>query len=197
MLEEVELLVGRGRPEVVALVGEGLLLTLALFVDYREAGLLPERRIREHQVVPIVGLAHKGVFHDHRRVFLLGNLAGADAVEVQVHGAEPGGIVDDLPALERVFAERLLLVAGEVVVLCDVVLGGEEEAAGPDGGVGDRLGRLRVDGLHRCLDERARGEVLSSTALRVLCVFLQEGPRRCHLSHPRPVPSRSRRQCIQ
>ena len=42
-----------------------------------------------------------------------GALRRADPVEQQVHGAEPGGRIDDLPAAERLVAEEPLLVRVE------------------------------------------------------------------------------------
>ncbi len=60
-------------------------------------------------------------------------------MEEEVHGAEAGGAVHDLDAAEGVEFEEALLVgihfAG--VVVADVFVGGEEEAAGARGGVHD------------------------------------------------------------
>src|SRR5205823_9819178 len=50
VLNEVELLVRGGRPEVGSVVREGLAVRLALLVDYRDARPLPERRIGEDHV---------------------------------------------------------------------------------------------------------------------------------------------------
>ena len=72
-------------------------------------------------------------------------LVAADAVQVEVHGAEPRRAVDDLPAAQRVVAQALLLVAVERIVAGDVVVRGEQEAAGAAGGIADGvawLGRM-------------------------------------------------------
>jgi hypothetical protein len=55
-------------------------------------------------------------------------------MQMEVHDAEPGGVVDDLPAAQSVVRDVVELVAVErVVVAEDVVIGGQEEAASPGG----------------------------------------------------------------
>ena len=63
-------------------------------------------------------------------------LVAADAVEVEVHGAEPRRAVHDLPAVQGVPLEPLPLapVHGRVAV-DDIVVGGQQEAAGAAGRV--------------------------------------------------------------
>ena len=56
----------------------------------------------------------------------------------------------------------------------DVVVGGEQEAAGAAGRVADRLAGLGSDGVDDRLDQRPRGEILPGAALGVLGVFLQQ-----------------------
>ena len=53
MLDEIELLVGCRRPEVIADHGQALVLSLAFAVHDRDRRLLPERRIGEHHVEPL------------------------------------------------------------------------------------------------------------------------------------------------
>ena len=83
--------------------------TLALLVHERHRRLLPERRIRQHHVEAVARVGLERVVHGDRAVRVL----GADAVQEQVHHAEPRGRVDDLPPAERVEAEVPLLVGVE------------------------------------------------------------------------------------
>ena len=71
---------------------------------------------------------------------------GADPVQEQVHRAQPRDAVHDLAAAQRLEAQVALLVAVEErVVAGDVVVRGEQEAAGAAGRVADRLaGRGRI-----------------------------------------------------
>ena len=109
-------------------------LGLALGVDDRDRRLLPERRIGEHHVEPLARVGPQRVVDVDRAV----GLGRLDAVQQQVHRAQPGGVVDDLPAGEQPRAEVALLVGVEVG-WCrqDVLVGGEEEAAGAAGRVAD------------------------------------------------------------
>jgi hypothetical protein len=96
-------------------------------------------------------------------------------VQVQVHDAEAGGVVDDLPAAQGVVRDVVELVAVErVVVAEDVVVGGQEKAAGPGGRVTDGVRRRRPHHVDDSLDERTRGEVLAGAGLDVLGILLQQ-----------------------
>ena len=61
VLDEVELLVLRRRPEILPLVGMVFLLQLALFVDDGDGALLAEGRIGEDHAVPLAGVAGEAV----------------------------------------------------------------------------------------------------------------------------------------
>ena len=78
----------------------------------------------------------------------------------------------------------------QLVVLLDVAVRGEQEAAGAAGRVGDDFAGLRLDAVHDGIDERARREVLARAALDVLGVALQQPLVRVALdvgAHPAPV----------
>jgi hypothetical protein len=96
-------------------------------------------------------------------------------MQEKVHDAQARRGVDDLPAAQGVVAQDALLVGVELVVvrIGDVVVGGEQEAAGAAGGVADALAGGGAHDLDHGLDERARGEVLAGAALGVLGVLLQ------------------------
>ena len=78
---------------------------LALLVDDGDAALLAERRVGQHHVEALAGLAAQA--RPRLRPGLVCAVA-ADAVQEQVHGAEPGDAVDDfqpksVPLLSRFF----------------------------------------------------------------------------------------------
>jgi hypothetical protein len=117
VLHEVELLVGGGGPEVVALVDHALAVGLTLFGDDHDARLLAERRVGEHHVVAVGSELAQGVVGAHGQALLdlgvgllglgalldeLGMLGiellrrGAHPVQHEVHGAQARDALDDL-----------------------------------------------------------------------------------------------------
>ena len=164
VLEEVELLVRGGGPEVVALVFLLLGADLAVFANDGVAAFLAEGRVGQNHVkLPAAGLG-QGVGAVHRRIVGVGG--GADAVQVKVHGAEADHAGDDVGAAQRRRLEVLHLRFAELVVLGDVVVRSQQEAAGAAGGIADHLSRLRLHHIDHRTDERARGEVLSCALVR-------------------------------
>jgi len=171
VLHEVELLVRRRRPEVVSDDHELLALALALGVHDRHRRLLAERRVRQHELEAVARVGLERVVDADRAVGLL----GADAVQEQIHHAEAGCVVDDLPAVQRVEAEGALLVGIEVgVVLRDPLVRGEQEAARAARGIADRHPRLGTHHLDERADQRPRREVLTGARLDVLGVLLEQ-----------------------
>ena len=137
MLDEVELLVAGGRPEVLPLVA----------VRRRPA----ERRVGQHHVEGLAGRVPQSVVHNDRRV----GLGALDAVQQHVHGAQTGRQVGNLPTGERTRAQVSDLVGFQVrEPLDDRPVCAQEEPAGAAGGVADavvRLGRHHIDdGVDEC-----------------------------------------------
>ena len=89
MLDEVELLVARGHPEVVALVGIVIAGDAAELVDGAESGFPAERRIRQYQRCVMLDLLGQRVVHlsEFRTV------CSSDAVQEQVHLRQPCGVL--------------------------------------------------------------------------------------------------------
>ncbi len=85
VLEEVELFVAGGRPEVVAQNLVTLLHLVAIPIDNRDAGLRAEWRIGEHHVVVGRWFGGEAVLAGGDVLFI------AQAVQEQVHGAEACG----------------------------------------------------------------------------------------------------------
>ena len=112
VLEEVQLLVlGRG-PEVLPLVGLVFLLQVARLVDDGDAAFLAERRIGQHHAESLAGIAGQAVHARRDRAGI-----GVDAVQVQVHDAQPGRVRDQFPALHEPRPQVLLLILVEVLAL--------------------------------------------------------------------------------
>jgi len=96
VLEEVELLVGGGGSEVLAAVGLRLAALLGPAVGDGDAALLAEGGIGKDDVHLIALFLKQGVGH------LYGAFLAADAVQVEIHGAQPGHAVHDVRAPEGV-----------------------------------------------------------------------------------------------
>ena len=99
---------------------------------------------------------------------------GADAVQVEVHPAQSGDVRDQLDGAQRVEAEVPLLIAVQVGVALDVIVRGQQKAAGAAGRVDHHLARARPNAIDDCLNDRARREVLPGAALYVLGVLLEQ-----------------------
>ena len=183
---KVQLLVAGGGPEVVALHDVFLGGGLAVFAHDHRAALLAEGRIGQHHVEALAGVGGQRVGHTHRHALL-----GADAMKHQVHRAHARRALHQLPAAEGAVFQLALLVAGEVgEVVRQVLMRGEQKAAGAAGRVADHLARPGRDAIHHRLNERARREVLAGTGLDVLRVALQQalvGVARHVGAHGRPV----------
>ena len=96
MLEKIELLVARARPEIVAMNDERLFLFVAGFVDDGDAALLSEWRIGEHHFV-FAMLTGERVFH------LDGNIVSVfagDTVQQEIHAAKARDTINKLDSRE-------------------------------------------------------------------------------------------------
>jgi hypothetical protein len=93
VLDEVELLVLGGGPEVLAGVGYVFFLQGAFLGDEGDAALLAEGRICEDQAEALAGIGGEGVYaaRDGRGI-------GVHAVQVEVHGAQPASFGNQLEA---------------------------------------------------------------------------------------------------
>src|SRR5699024_3794262 len=94
VLEEVELLVGGGDPEVLAVVGDLLPVRLAIVPEDGDGGLAPEGRVGQDQGSALGGGLCQGVPHRDE----LGTAVLADSVQEQVHRGQACGAVDELVA---------------------------------------------------------------------------------------------------
>ena len=98
-------------------------------------------------------------------------------MEHEVHEGEAVGILHMLHAVKGVGLILLLLGLGEaveVVVGAQVVVRGDEEAAGAGGGVLDDIGQLGLHHGDHAVDERARGEVLAGTGFLFVGVLFEQ-----------------------
>ena len=133
VLHKIQLLVAGRSPEVVANHGLRFPLHFAFFGDVGDAGLFTKGRVGQNHVVGIAGFIGQGVIHaDGAAVIVV-----ADAMQVQIHDTEAGGIVDDFPTVQRILPQMQPLVAVQLVVLADEIISGQEEAASAAGRIAD------------------------------------------------------------
>ncbi len=160
VLQEVELLVLCRGPEVLPFVGGVFFFQVAFLVDDGDAALLAERRIGQHHAEPLARVTRETVSPRLHRARI-----GVDAVQVQVHDAQPGGVGDQFPALHERRPQVLLLILVEflAVVADDVVVGGQQESARAAGRIADGVVRLRPHHVDDGLDQFAGREVLPRT----------------------------------
>ena len=85
-------------------------LGLALGVHDRDRRLLAERRVGQHHVEPLAGVGAQRVVDVDGAV----GVGRLDAVQQQVHRAQAGGVVDDLPPGEAPRRGVPLLLGVEV-----------------------------------------------------------------------------------
>ena len=128
MLNEIELLVGGGYPEILAAVHEILLFLLAFLVGHGDGGFFAERRIGQHIIHAIARICQQRIAQrdrDGRAVDI------ADIVQIQVHQAQLERAGHQLVAIEGAVLEECLLLTIHVIASrCgQVFLCGEEEAA--------------------------------------------------------------------
>ena len=157
MLQEGELLVGRGIGEILA-------------GGQAAAFLGAEGRIGEDQAGLGQGLAFgaEGVAVAD---------ATAEAVQHEIHEREAMRVLHVLHAEEgfvAVFALLGVFERVEVVVLAQVVVGGDQEAAGAGGGVLNGVGQLRLHQGNHAVDQHARGEILPGAGFLLVGVLLQQ-----------------------
>ena len=168
MLEEVELFIAGGRPEVIAQNLLALLHLVAILVDNRDAGLLSEWWIGEHHVVVDRRLGDEAVLAGGDVLFI------AQVVQEQVHGAETRGRSHEFDGVERLGLQVAYLVAVKLVVLDDVAGRGEEKTTGAGGGVNDGGSRLRAHDFDDGVDQDARREILAGAGLGVLGILFEQ-----------------------
>ena len=131
----------------------------------------PNGGLVEHHVEPLARVGPERVVDVDGAV----GVGALDAVQQQVHRAQPGGVVDDLPSREQPRAEVARLVGVEVrVVAQDVIERRQEEPAGAAGRVADPHVRARLHHVDHRRDQRPGREVLAGTRLGVGRVLLEQ-----------------------
>ena len=86
-------------------------------------------------------------------------------MQVEIHDAKTGGIGDQLPTLDELGPQVLLLVLVErlALMLGDVIVSGQEKAPRAGGGIADGVVDRRLDAIDDGFDELTRREVLACT----------------------------------
>lgn len=181
VLEEIELFVAGGGPEVGAIDGEAFLELFAVSADYGDAAFFSKGRIGQDHVVLAV-FRRESIFghNGERTICWQRGGAVADAVEEEVHGAEAGDAVHEFDSEQGAALELFLLRFIEARLFRDVIVRGEQEAAGAAGGVADGKWAVRPGprfwghDLDHGGDEGAGREVLAGAAFDVFGVLLEQ-----------------------
>ncbi|WP_455429544.1 hypothetical protein [Neorhodopirellula lusitana] len=153
MLDEIELFILRGGPEVLSLVARAFFVEVAFFADDRDTAFLAEGWIGEDQAEAFTRITgpRVGTGLDWKRVTV-------HAVQKEIHHPQANRIGNQFPAADKAGLQMPLLILVHVVMFDDEINRFEQEAAGwiADGIVGSRL-----DAFDDRFDEFARRKVLS------------------------------------
>src|SRR5258708_36680160 len=84
---------------------------------------------------------------------LKGSVVTADAVKIEIHGAEAGGGVHNFDAGEGLEAELALLVFVELPLLANVVVRRKKKAAGTAGWIVNGFSRLWTHDVHHAAND--------------------------------------------
>ena len=137
MLDEVELLVTGADPEIIPYDDRCLSGCSPVLGHIGDAALAPKGRIGQHhlEVLVLAGLVVQAIVHMDMDVII--RPVTADTMQEQIHDAQAGSIVHDLPTMEGVVAQMPLLIGIQLVVPGDVVMGSEQKAASAAGWIAD------------------------------------------------------------
>ena len=171
VLKEVELFVLRRRPEILPLVRSVLFFEIAFLIDDRDAALLSERRIGQHHAEPFARIGSETVETRRDRARI-----GVDAVQVEIHDAQPCGRRNQLPSAHELLAQMFLLVRIELSaeVARHVVVRGEQKAAGTACRIANRIVRFRLHDIDGSLDQLPRSEILTRALRRFRRAFREQ-----------------------
>ena len=170
MLHKVELLVGAGRPEILTVVHQVLILLFAFLVGEGDGGFFAERRIGEHIVHAVAGVCQQSVAARNRHLAV--NVS--DIVQIEIH--QCGFICrgNDLIAVEGAVFEKLLLLAVKRKVFRNKAVRRKEKTAAAAARVSNGFHRFGADAAHHSADQRTRCKVLTGAAFDILGVLLQQ-----------------------
>lgn len=105
MLHEIQLLVRRGRPEILPVVGQIVFFLLAFLVGETHRAFLTERRIRQHVIEAFTGIRHQRIIRGNHAVAV--DLA--DIVQKHIHQREAPRIGDNLIAVKCLVLQKRFL----------------------------------------------------------------------------------------
>lgn len=168
MLEEIELFVAGGGPEIVAQNFPALLHLVATLIDNGDAGFLAEWRVGEHHIVIDGWLGGEAVFSGGDVLLV------AEAMQEQVHGAQARGGRHQFDRIERLGLQMAHLIAIKLIVFEDVTGGRKKKAPGARRGIDDGGPWLRAHCLDDGVDQSARREILAGAGLGILRVLFEQ-----------------------
>ena len=170
MLDEIELLVGGGRPEILTAVGQFVGYGFVVLGGGADRGFLAERGIGQDVIHTDTGIRRKGIPVVHRHVAV--NIT--DIVQIQIHQAHFVGGGHQFRAEEGFVFEESPLFHVQRVLLGNEFIGGEEKSAAAAAGIRDGLHGFGAKAAHHCPNERTGRKILSRAAFDVLGVLLEQ-----------------------
>ncbi|MBV6467963.1 MAG: hypothetical protein PGMFKBFP_03336 [Anaerolineales bacterium] len=164
------MLVARGRPEILPVVGKVFLFLFTFFIGERHAALLSERRIGENIIIPpaIIGNQRIG---GRNHIFAV-NIT--DVVQKQIHQAQPAGTGNNLIAKKCLVFKKLLLLFVQRIIIGNKIVSSQKEAARAASRISNGFAGFRSQTCHHCFNQRPWREVLPCAAFGVLSIFLQQ-----------------------
>ena len=165
VLNKVQLLVRARCPEVLARVRELFVDKFAVLAGSSlKRRFFAKRRVGEHVVEAHTRVGKKRIIScDGRNVVEV-----TDVVQEKVHEAKSARGGNDLPAVECLVLQELLLVGVELIGFLYVALRGQQEATRTATRVTDGFLRLRLHAFDDGVDERPGRKVLPGTRFGVL-----------------------------
>ncbi len=119
VLEEIELLVTRADPEIIAHDNISLAFLSPLLVDIGDAAFLAKGRIREHHFETLARVAAQAISHvDGDRAFFV----AANTMQEEIHHTQARRIVYNLPAAQGLVSQEILLIPVKGILLRDILV---------------------------------------------------------------------------
>ena len=160
MLKKIELLIFRCHPKILPFIGGVFFFQIAFLGDDCDAALFPKGRICNYHAVMILWRAGKTI---HSR--LNGARIGIDAVEVEVHNCQSGGVWNDVCPVDESSFKMLFLIFIQIlaVVMQYVIVGGDQKSSSATGRIVHRVLGTGLNDIHNALDQCSMGKILPGT----------------------------------
>lgn len=113
MLDEIELFVAAGRPEILTVIYEVFFLLFAFLIGEGEGGFFAEGRVSENVIHAVAGIGEERIAVGDRNAAV--NIP--DVVQIQIHQAQLEGRRHQFISVESLVFEKFLLLPVERIIL--------------------------------------------------------------------------------